>query len=153
MAFSDRTLNIKLGLKTYFPDWQVALDKNEITLPPGQIGMGILTLNPPANPDHLPKDGEAVADVSAFVNGELIGGIRMIWRPPVPLGQLGEPGYAESEITINPDPPIASQPATISAQVRNNSYNTRNLTIEFGWANFGIGFPFSNAGMVPVRRT
>jgi len=147
-----RPLTIQLGLKPYLANWQVALDKTQVVLAPGQsIATAILTLTPPANPADLPEDGGPVADVSAFVNGQLIGGIRKVWRPPVPLGQLGEPGYAESEISIHPDPPVAGQATTFAAQVRNTSDTTRDITVQFGWANFGMGIAFSNAGVTPTQ--
>ena len=145
-----RPLTIELGLKTYLADWVVSLAQTQVTLQAGQdIALATLSLTPPADPDLLPKDGGPVADISGFVDGQLIGGIRKVWRPPVPLGQLGEPGYAESEIVIDPYPPVAGQPTTFSAEVRNNSDYTRNITVEFGWANFGAGIPFSQVGVLP----
>ena len=147
-----RPLTIQLGLKTYLADWVVSLDQTEVTLDAGQyIALATLSVTPPLDPALLPKDGGPVADISAFIDGQLIGGIRKVWRPPVPLGQLGEPGYAESEIVIDPYPPVAGQPTTFSAQVRNNSDYTRNITVQFGWANFGAGIPFSQVGVTPAQ--
>jgi hypothetical protein len=110
-----------------------------------------MTLTPPADPAELPVDGDPVVDVEAYVKGNLIGGIRRVWRPPVPLGQLGELSYAESEIMINPDPPVAGQPATFAAQVRNNSDLTQTIALKFGWANFGFGIPFTTTSVVPTQ--
>jgi hypothetical protein len=96
-------------------------------------------------------DGDPVVDVEAYVNGNLIGGIQRVWRPPVPLGQLGEPSYAESEIVIKPDPPVVDKPATFTAQVRNNSDFTQTIALQFGWADFGLGIPFSTTNVVPTQ--
>lgn len=147
-----RPLTVTLGLRKHLPNWQVELGPSEIVFTPGQsLATAVLTITPPADPDDLPQDGSPVADVSAFANGELIGGIRKVWRPPVPLGQLGEPGYAESEITINPDPVVVGQPATFSAEVRNNSDYTQTIHVQFGWAEFGAGIPFSTTDVVPTQ--
>jgi hypothetical protein len=146
-----RPLTITLGLKEYLPNWHVVLGSNVIVLEPGQsLVTSTLTITPPANPDELPIDGGPIADVPAFVNGELIGGIRKIWRPPVPLGNPQEPSYAESEIVINPDPPVVGQPTTFSAQVRNNSDYSQTITLQFGWADFGVGIPFTNTNVTPA---
>lgn len=147
-----RPLTITLGLQGYLPNWQVALGENQIVLEPGQsVVTGVLTITPPANPADLPVDGGPIADISGYVNGELIGGIRKVWRPPVPLGQLGEPSYAESEIVIEPYPPLVGHPSTFAAQVRNNSDHTQDIAAQFGWADFGFGIPFTNTGVVPTQ--
>jgi hypothetical protein len=147
-----RPLTVTLGLKKYLPNWQVALGLNEIVFAPGQtIATAVLTITPPTDPRNLPRDGGPIADISAYVNGELIGGIRKVWRSPVPLGQLGEPSYAESEIVINPDPPVAGHPTTFAAQVRNNSDFYQTITVQFGWANFGFGIPFTTTHVTPTQ--
>ena len=74
--------------------------------------------------------------------GELIGGFRKIYRPPVPIHPSGDPIYAESEITINPYPPRAGQPTEICAEIRNPTDVTQTFTVTFSVANFGIGLPF-----------
>ena len=147
-----RPLTVTLGLKEYLSNWHIELGPNEIIFAPGQtIATSVMTITPPLNPDELPIDGGPIADISAYVNGELISGIRKIWRPPVPLGDPQEPGYAESEIIISPDPPIIGQPATFAAQVRNNSDYTQTITIQFGWADFGFGIPFTSTNVTPAQ--
>jgi hypothetical protein len=149
-----RPLTVTLGLKEYLPNWHVTLDPTVLVFEPGQsIITSQLTITPPADPAELPIDGGPIADVPAFVNGELIGGIRKIWRPPVPLGDPQEPSYAESEIAINPDPPLVGQPATFGAQLRNNSDYSQTITTQFGWADFGIGVPFTNTNVTPTITT
>lgn len=148
---TTRPLTVELGLKEYLADWQVELRPRRVVLGAGQMtATAVLTITPPPDPDMLPKDGGPIADVSGLVEGELIGGIRKVWRPPVPLGHLGEPSYAESEIRVTPDPPVAGQPATIETDVRNNTAQPYTITVEFGWADFGFGIPFSNTNVVPT---
>ena len=149
---ATRPLTVTLGHREYLPNWGVALNTNEIVIAPGQLyATAVMTITPPGNPDELPVDGGPIADVSAYIDGNLIGGIRKVWRPPVPLGQLGEPSYAESEIVINPDPPVAGQPATFTAQVRNNSDYEQTISLQFGWADFGFGIPFTTTNVVPTQ--
>jgi hypothetical protein len=149
---TTRPLTITLGAILHLPNWQLSLDPTVIVMEPGQsYATAVMTLTPPADPAELPMDGDPVVDVEAYVNGNLIGGIHRVWRPPVPLGQLGEPSYAESEIVINPDPPVVDKPATFSAQVRNNSDLTQTISLQFGWADFGFGIPFSTTNVVPTQ--
>lgn len=147
-----RPLTVTLGLIEYLPDWSAALDQQDIIFQAGQSVVTVtLTITPPANPADLPRDGGPIADVEAYADGELIGGIRKVWRPPVPLGNLGEPTYAESEISISPDPPAVGQPATFGAVVRNNTDYTQTIHIQFGWADFGVGIPFTTTNVVPSQ--
>jgi hypothetical protein len=152
LGYITQPLTVTLGSVLHLPDWQVSLDPAVIVLEPGQLfATAVMTLTPPADPGQLPVDGGPVVDVEGYVKGKLIGGIRRVWRPPVPLGQLGEPSYAESEIVIDPDPPVADQPATFSAQVRNNSNYTQTINLQFGWADFGFGILFTNTNVVPTE--
>jgi hypothetical protein len=147
-----RPLTVSLGLRQYLPGWQVKLRVGQIVFAPGQsIATEVMTITPPTDPAALPVDGGPVADVSGYVDGELIGGIRKVWRPPVPLGQLGEPSYAESEITINPDPPRAGVPTVFTAKLRNLTGFTQTIQVEFGWADFGFGIAFTNTNVVPKQ--
>jgi len=149
---TTRPLTVTLGLKEYLPNWHVELGSNKIVFVSGQtIATSVMTITPPTIPEELPLDGGPIADISAYVDGNLIGGIRKVWRPPVPLGQLGEPGYAESEIVIDPDPPVVGQPTTFAAQVRNDSDYTQIISLQFGWANFGFGIPFTTTNVVPTQ--
>ena len=90
----------------------------------------------------FPEDGTPIVDVEAHAEGELIGGISKIYRPPVPIHPSGDPIYAEREITINPYPPRAGQPTEICAEIRNPTDVTQTFTVTFSVANFGIGLPF-----------
>ena len=54
-------------------------------------------------------------------NGELIGGIRKIAKPPIPLHKPQDRPYAETEISVTPYPLVAGQPATITTEIVNTS--------------------------------
>jgi len=95
--------------------------------------------------DELP-----IVDVEAYVNGRLIGGIRKIAKPPVPLHKPQDRPYAETEIGVTPYPIVAGQPTTISAAIMNTSETTQTVRVLFGVANFGFGIPFTTTGIVPT---
>ena len=105
-----------------------------------------LTVTPPAD---LPVDGDPIVDVEAFVEGQLIGGFRKIFRPPVPVHRPRDPVYAESEIGVDPYPVIPGQPTLLSVEVFNPTDTDRFVTVTFSIAHFGIGLPFSPANIAP----
>ena len=149
---ATRPLTITLGLKQYLPNWHVTLNtRRDRDGARPAVCHGSDDHHTARQPADLPIDGGPIVDVSGYVNGNLIGGIRKVWRPPVPLGQLGEPSYAESEIVITPDPPVVDQPATFAAQVRNNSDYTQTINLQFGWADFGFGILFTTTNVVPTQ--
>ncbi|MBN2391882.1 MAG: hypothetical protein JXR84_14235, partial [Anaerolineae bacterium] len=113
---------------------------------PGQTRVVTLTVTPPAD---LPADGDPIVDVEAFVDGELIGGFRKIFRPPVPVHRPRDPVYAESEIGVDPYPAIPGQPTKLSVEVFNPTDQDRIVTVTFSIANFGIGLPFGTANIAP----
>jgi hypothetical protein len=97
--------------------------------------------------------GEPVVDIEAYVEGELLGGFRKMDIPPVPIHKPHEKGYAESEIVIDPYPPQQGEAATVSTTVQNTSDQAMSIELEFGWAKFGMGIPFTTTGMTPVSKT
>ncbi len=52
------------------------------------------------------------------------------------------PPYAQTEITVFPDPPVAGQPSEICVWMVNTSRVTQTVTADLAYANFGIGLPF-----------
>ena len=92
----------------------------------------------------MPEDGAPIVDVEAFVKGELIGGFRKIFRPPVPVHRPRDPQYAESEIFVDPYPAIAGMPAELGVEVFNPTDEDHMVTATFSVANFGIGLPFQH---------
>jgi hypothetical protein len=88
------------------------------------------------------EDGAPVIDLEAYVGDELIGGIRKVFRPPVPIHHPGDPIYAEREITIHPYPPRAHEPTEVCVELRNPTPVNQTVIVHFAWAHFGIGLPF-----------
>ena len=141
------TVTTTLGLVAHLPGWTLELSPD--TLPgmaPGAVRPVTLTVTPPA--DARLGSGEPIVDVEAYVEGELVGGFRKLNVPPVPLHKPHEKGYAESEISIEPYPPQQGQPTQISATLQNSSDVAMTVNLEFGWAKFGMGIPFSTTGIV-----
>jgi hypothetical protein len=140
-------VTITLGLIPHFPDWGLELSQDVLkNMGVGEIREVVLTVTPPAD---LPADGDPIVDVEAFVDGELIGGFRKIFRPPVPVHRPKDPVYAESEIGVDPYPVIPGQPVKLSVEVFNPTDQDRFVTVTFSVANFGIGLPFSTADIAP----
>jgi hypothetical protein len=132
----DHSVTVTLGLIPHRPGWGLELFPD--TLPdvmPGVVRPVTLTVTPP--PGAQLGTGEPIVDVEAFAEGALLGGFRKMDFPPVPIHKPHEKGYAESEI---------------STVVYNTSDVTMTVKLEFGWAKFGMGIPFSTTGiMTPTR--
>ena len=139
----NHPVTVTLGLIPHLPDWQFELSQDVLPdVPPGEVREVTLTVGPPPE-QSLPPAGHPIVDVEAFVEGQLIGGFRKIFRPPVTLHRFPDPGYAESEITVHPYPPRAGEPTEICVELRNPSDVPQSVTVLFSWAAFGIGLPFT----------
>jgi hypothetical protein len=148
----DHPVTITLGLVPHLPQWGLELSQDVLpNMQPGEVREVKLTVTPPA--EGLLGSGEPIVDVEAFVEGELIGGFRKLDVPPVPIHKPHERFYAESEISIDPYPPQLGQPSRVSTVVQNSSEETVTVELQFGWAKFGMGIPFSTTGMVPYTRS
>ena len=66
--------------------------------------------------------------------------------PVVFLHDPAWPSYAQTEITIFPEPPVVGQPAEICVWVVNTSAVTQTVAVDLAFANFGIGLPFTRIG-------
>ena len=147
-----RPKTVTLGTVVHMPGWKVVLSHETLpSVQPGQTVDVTLEVTPPYS--AVLGSGLPIVDVEAFVDGELLGGFRKLDVPPIPLHKLHEKGYAESEISVEPYPPVKGQATTVSATVHNTSDVSTTVNLEFGWADFGMGIPFSSAGMVPVSRS
>jgi hypothetical protein len=150
-------VSITLGLIKHMELWDVSLEPTLLTnVQPGQEVMVTLTVTPPAPGTGVPVllgSRDPIVDVEAFVEGELLGGFRKLDEPHVPLDKPHEKGYAESEISIKPYPPQLGQDSRVSTVVYNTSPDTVTVNLEFGWAKFGMGIPFSTTGMSPYTRS
>ena len=133
--------NIQLAALNHLKGWQAILEPPMLLdVAPGEFRPVTLTVQVPTGP--LPQDETPVVDVEGYAAGQLIGGFRKIYRPPVPVHAPGDPPYAESEISINPYPPDEREPTEICVDVRNPTNQTQTITVTFAVANFGIGLPF-----------
>ena len=143
----DDPVTITLGLIPHLEGWGLQLSEDVLPdMAKGEIREVTLTVTPPAD---LPADGDAIVDVEAFVDGELLGGFRKIFRPPVPVHRPRDPVYAESEIGVDPYPALPGQPTALSVEVFNPTDKDRVVTVTFSIADFGIGLPFSTTNIVP----
>ncbi len=144
---SEHPVTITLGLIPHLPDWGLELSQDILpNMEAGEIREVTLTVTPP---DDLPHDGDPIVDVEAFVEGELIGGFRKIFRPPVPVHRPKDPIYAESEIGVDPYPVVPGHPTELSVEVFNPTDEDRIVTATFSIAPFGIGLPFSKTHIAP----
>jgi hypothetical protein len=142
-------VTITLGLIPHFPDWGLELSEDVLTnVIPGPDGERVVTLTV-TPPNDLPEDGDPIVDVEAFVEGELLGGFRKIFRPPVPIHRPKDPIYAESEIGVDPYPVLPGQPVELSVEVFNPTDENHVVTATFSVAPFGIGLTFSTTHIMP----
>jgi len=145
-------VTVTMGMILHKAGWQVSLSEDVLEdIQPGEIRNVTLTVIPSENAEL--GSGEPIVDVEAFVNGELLGGFRKMDVPPVPIHKPHEQTYSESELLIEPYPPQEGMPTTVSAVVQNTSDIEVTVELEFGWANFGMGIPFTSTGMDPMTQT
>jgi hypothetical protein len=138
----DRVATITLGLVPHLPDWGFSLSQDVLpNMAPGEVRHVILTVTPPQD-RPLPPDGHPIVDVEAYIDGELIGGIRKVFRPAVPLHRFPDPFYAEREISVSPYPPRAGEPTELCVELRNPTDAPQTVNVQFSWAHFGIGMPW-----------
>ena len=145
-------MTVTLGLINHRNGWQVSLSEDVLAnVQPAQPVNVTLTVIP--TNDAILGTGEPIVDVEAYVEGELLGGFRKLDIPPIPIHKPHEKSYAETELSIEPDPPRLGEEARVSAVLQNNGPTRTEATVEFGWAKFGMGIPFTTTGMDPYTRT
>ncbi len=131
---------VMLEAFVHLPDWEAVLSPRQLPdMSPGEVREVMLTVIP----GDLPADNTPVVDVEAYANGERIGGFRKVFRPPVVLHPLPDPPYAEREITVHPEPPLAGWPTQICVELHNLSSDPHDVMAQFSWANFGMGISFT----------
>jgi hypothetical protein len=81
-------------------------------------------------------------DLLGYINGALIGGVRKIDRPPL-APPVQEAHYAESEISVNPVPPVVGQPTQVCTTINNPTDVDMTVSVTFNWADFGAGIGFT----------
>ena len=137
----EQTVDIYLALNPYLLDWMPSLSQEFFPeMGPGEEREVVLIVTPTA---QLPPIGQPIVDVEAFVDDELIGGFRKIYRPPILLHRFPDPPYAEREITIHPYPPLAGEPTEVCVDLYNPTPLPQTVVLHYSWANFGIGLPFA----------
>jgi hypothetical protein len=145
-------VTVTLGLVSHRPGWSASVSPTVLpNLASGQPVTATLVVTPLVGAQL--GTGAPIVDVEGFVDGKLIGGFRKLDVPPVPVHKIHEPRYAESEIHVSPYPPAAEQPTQVSAVLHNTSEQTATVELTFGWADFGVGIPFTTTGMAPPTRT
>lgn len=150
---TQEVVTVTLGLVPHLPNWAISLSSDVLpAMLPGETRLVTLTVVPPRQ-NKMPEPGSPVVDVEAFLRGQLIGGIRKLYYPPVPVHPPQDPIYAESEIFIDPYPTRVGLPTLLGAVVFNPTPVSQWVTVTFGVAHFGIGMPFTLTGIIsPVQR-
>ena len=139
----QQPVTITLGMIPHLPDWTFDLSPSVLpNMQSCQVSLVTLTVTPPAG-QPLPADNTQIVDIEAYADGQLIGGFRKIFRPPVPIHISQDPIYAEREISVDPYPPRAGEPTEICVELRNPTDAAQDVEVQFSWASFGIGLPFT----------
>ena len=137
-------------LTPYLPGWEFEIIPSQINITnPDQVFAVTLKTTPPR--EVVLGSGSPIVDVEGLLNDQSIGGFRKVDSPPVPLHIPIDPLYAEREITIDPYPPLAGEPTEICVELRNPTPFPQEVLVQFSWASFGIGLPFTPInGPIPV---
>jgi hypothetical protein len=143
-------VTVTLGLINHRDGWDVSLSDTTLENLTQAVSV-TLTVTPPLNARL--GTGRPIVDVEGYVDGKLIGGFRKLDVPPINVHKPHEKVYAETELSIDPDPPRLGQDARINAVIQNNGPTTSTVTVLFGWAKFGMGIPFTTTNVVPPTRT
>jgi hypothetical protein len=109
----------------------------------GDVRTVVLTVIPPPG---LLGTGCHI-DLLAYIDGLLIGGVRKIDRPPT-APPIDQPPWAETEITVSPDPPRPGQQAQVCVKLVNPTTEDQVVDVIFAAADFGAGVPFTNFSTV-----
>ena len=150
-------VTITLALVNHRPNWTAEVSPTVLTdMAPGMTRTVVLTVTPPLPPVGPERDRERlsladerpVVDLEAYVDGVLIGGIRKIAKPPIPLHKPQDRTYAETEINVTPYPLVVSKPSTITTDIVNTGETIQVVRVLFGVANFGFGIPFTTTGIM-----
>jgi len=150
------TADIQIAVYSGCPGWLAWTEPDILRdVPPGGVRNVTLKVVPPAAGATLGSG--CYIDVETYINGELISGIRKVDLPPV-HPPVGEPPYAEREITIRPDPPVVGQPAQICATLHNYAGVDQTVDIVLYAMDFGMGLSPQEAGrlsgvVIPANTT
>lgn len=135
--------DINLVVNNTCPGWIATVSPATLTNvgPNGSdIRNASLTVTPP-NPVTLGSGCHI--DVEGWIGDKLIGGIRKLDVPPVHLPTGINPPWLEPEISVDPNPPVAGQPAQICVELQNPRDVARTVTLDYAVADFGAGVAFT----------
>lgn len=139
-------LQVGMAVRNNCPGWIVDLAPISFLLLPDAQQDVEVKVTPPLGAvlgSGCTIDIEAWAMDAAGNRLWLIGGIRKIDDPLIPLGDPGERPFAEKEIRVFPYPLVSGQPARVCVVLENNTDADQMVTVEFMMSNFGIGLPFN----------
>jgi hypothetical protein len=142
----DFDIDVVMVVRNNCPGWLVSVNPSVFSLTPGTTQMVTVEVTPPTG---ATLGSGCTIDIEAWVVDEagnldhLLGGIRKIDEPLIPLGPPGERPFAEKEIRVAPYPVVAGEPAEVCVVLENNTDVDHEVTVEFMMSNFGIGLPFS----------
>ncbi len=137
---------VAMVLRNNCPNWTV--NANPATFPLANGASQNVTI------DVTPPNGAVLGsgctiDIEAWVvdnNGNLfrlLGGIRKIDNPTVPLGSSGDVPFAQKEIRIIPYPLVSGQITQVCVTLTNNTGVAQTVTAEFQLSTMGIGLAFN----------
>jgi uncharacterized repeat protein (TIGR01451 family) len=138
---TDDNIDIVLVVDNTCPGWTARIDPVMFSnVAPGEVHTATLYVTPPSGGSLL---GTAChIDVQGWNGSHLIGGIRKLDLPAVHLPQA-EPPWAESEISVTPDPPVVGLPAKFCVELQNPLPEDREVELVYYVADFGAGVPFT----------
>ncbi len=142
---ASEPLQVGMVVRNNCPGWQVALNPMSFMLSPGGIQVVQATVTPP--PDAALGSGCSI-DIEAWAIDQagnrmwLLGGIRKIDDPLIPLGDPGERPFAEREIRVFPYPLMSGEPARVCVVLDNDTDFDQEVAVEFMLSGFGIGLAF-----------
>jgi uncharacterized repeat protein (TIGR01451 family) len=140
---------IDLVVDNTCPGWTAWIDPASMTgVAPGETRSATLHVTPPT--------GRALGtgchiDVQAWIDGQLLGGIRKLDVPPVSLPHSSPP-WEEQEISLAPTPIQAGRPTQFCVSLNKPTPGDQAVTVTFSEADFGAGIPFTQIGS-PVPAT
>jgi hypothetical protein len=140
---------IQLVVDNTCPGWTAVVNPSSIATSPGTIYTATLSVTPP-NPATLGTGCHI--DVQGWIGSQLIGGIRKLDVPPIPLPP-GNPPWLEQEISTIPTEPISGTVNQLCVELQNPLAITREVTVTFNEADFGAGIGFTPIHPLPATHT
>ena len=133
---------LTFDLTPHMPGWVVEMIPNTLLInDPTQVYFATLRTTPPLG--ITLGSFSPIVDVEGFLDRVSIGGLRKLDSAAVPLHGRLEPSYAENEISLSPYPVTAGMPTEICVVLRNPTAYAQDVLVNFSYANFGIGLPFT----------